>query len=316
MLKSVKKPDTKILTSTDDENFVNVPEVKDSRNGGKKIKPILLKTSRVCHRKSEENGKKIVRCIASAGCHTTWYYLRDQNRVLRHVMGCGYVAMMNGGSQLVQEAIEVLAAKDPNLLAELTKKIGEKRVMVEEEEEDFRPSSKRNKIDLSHVFNTLKEISTQGSGTAAISSEPGVSGDKMGVFKTEGRYVLEQEANKSLVEFIICCGLPPNILTTASFKCFVELLRTRYVLPSRTKFEDALVPTYAAAVRMVILTHLQESQDLNISFDGGKLTKRKFYSVHVTTASHQSFCLELDDVAQLSQTGEYLQDLLKKVRNL
>jgi len=50
-------------------------------------------------------------------------------------MSCGYVAMMNGGSQLVQEAIEVLAAKDPNLLAKLTKKIGEKRVRVETDNE-------------------------------------------------------------------------------------------------------------------------------------------------------------------------------------
>ena len=277
------------------------------------MNPILTKTFRVCYRKDDDNGKKIVRCIASAGCHTTWHYPRVQNRVLRHVMGCGYVAMMTRGSQLVQDAIETLAAKNPKLLAELTKKIGEKRkVTVVETEEDQRPS-KRNKANLSHVFDTSMETSSRGGGASIT---PDVIGDKMGVFKTEGRHLLEQEANKALVEFIICCGIAPNILTANSFKHFIESLKTRYTLPSRNKFEDALVPTYATAVRVSILSHLQECRDLNISFDGGKLTKRKFYSVHVTTSGRQSFCLELDNVSRLSQTGEYLQELLKKVSNL
>jgi hypothetical protein len=50
-----------------------------------------------------------------------------------------------------------------------------------------------------------------------------------------------------------------------------------------------------------------------LSFDGGKLGKKKFYSIHTTTPNRQSFCLDLDDVTQLSQTGEYIYELLKKV---
>ena len=50
-----------------------------------------------------------------------------------------------------------------------------------------------------------------------------------------------------------------------------------------------------------------------LSFDGGKLGKKIFYSVHVTTPNRQSFCLDLDDVTRLSQTGEYIFELLKKV---
>jgi len=87
------------------------------------------------------------------------------------------------------------------------------------------------------------------------------------------------------------------------------------MLPSRSTFEDTLVPQYAAAVRVVIIEHLKGCRDLNISFDGGKLTKKKFFSIHVTTVGRQSFCLELDDVARLSQTGDYLHELLKKVCN-
>ena len=51
---------------------------------------------------------------------------------------------------------------------------------------------------------------------------------------------------------------------------------------------------------MAILNHLKTCRNLNISVDGGKLTKKKFFSVHVTTPTYQSFCLELDDVARLS----------------
>ena len=76
------------------------------------------------------------------------------------------------------------------------------------------------------------------------------------------------------------------------------------------------MPSYAAAVRVAIINHLKKCCDLMLSFDGGKLGKKKFYSVHATTPNHQSFCLDLDDVTRLSQTGEYIFELLKKVCNL
>jgi len=244
--KSIKKPDTKDLASTDDEDYIDLPEIKDSHNGGKKMSPVLLKTSRVCQLKGDDGGKKKVRCIGSAGCHMTWFYPRDQNQVLKHVMGCGYAAMMKRGSQLVQEAIKALAAKDPNLLAELTKSIGEKRALtVVDVEEDFQQSLKRKKIDLSH---------TSDGNTTPAKSSTSISGDEMTAFKTEGCRVLEQDGNKALVEFIICCGLPPNILMAAAFKHFIESLKTRYILPSHTTFEDSLVPKYAAALWIAIIS--------------------------------------------------------------
>ena len=73
------------------------------------------------------------------------------------------------------------------------------------------------------------------------------------------------------------------------------------------------MPSYAAAVRVAIINHLKDSWDLMISFNGGKLGKKKFYSIHATTPNHQSFCLDIDNVTRLSQTGEYIYKLLKKV---
>jgi len=53
------------------------------------------------------------------------------------------------------------------------------------------------------------------------------------------------------------------------------------------------------------LEYLKTCTDLQISFDGGKLKKKGFYSVHVTTLDHMSYCLELDDGSRLSHMGEY-----------
>ena len=73
------------------------------------------------------------------------------------------------------------------------------------------------------------------------------------------------------------------------------------------------MPTYASTIRLAIINNLKESRDLMLSFDGGKLGKKKFYSVHATTPNCQSFCLDLDDVTRISQTGDYIYQLLKKV---
>ena len=133
------------------------------------------------------------------------------------------------------------------------------------------------------------------------------------MFQTEGKKALKEKADQALVEFIICCDIPPHVLQKRHFREFVNALNGKYMPPSRTTFEDSLVPSYAAAVRVTIINHLKECWDLMLSFDGGKLGKKRFYSIHATTPNRQSFCLDLDDVTRLSQTGEYIYELLKKV---
>jgi hypothetical protein len=134
------------------------------------------------------------------------------------------------------------------------------------------------------------------------------------VYQTEGKKDLREKADRALVEFIICCGVPPHVLQKKEFQHFVNILNGKYLPPSRTTFEDSLVPSYAAKIRIAIIDHLQKSRDLMLSFDGGKLGKSKFYSVHATTPNRQSFCLELDDVTRISQSGDYIFQLLKVVR--
>ena len=96
----IKKPDTKVLSSTHDERYLSSDEASDSRDGGRKTLPLLLKVSRNCQ---TVDGKKLVRCIGSVGCGKTWIRPRDKTRILKHVMSCGFVANLPGGSLLVQD---------------------------------------------------------------------------------------------------------------------------------------------------------------------------------------------------------------------
>ena len=75
---------------------------------------------------------------------------------------------------------------------------------------------------------------------------------QMNIYKTEGRRVMEHEANNALVEFLVGCGIPPNVLSSPAFGRFVAAFKPKYILPSRSKFEDALVPSYVATVKLAI----------------------------------------------------------------
>ncbi|KAJ7237618.1 ribonuclease H-like domain-containing protein, partial [Mycena rebaudengoi] len=124
-----------------------------------------------------------------------------------------------------------------------------------------------------------------------------------------GKKVLKQKVNDALIELIVCCGIAPRNIGRAEFKNFVSALNANYNLISRTTFEDSLVPAYAANVRIAVI---KSCWFLTISGDGGKLKRKKFVSVNITTIHRQSFCVDLDDVSRISQTGEYFAELFKK----
>jgi len=311
---AVKKLDTKVLEGTCDPLYSTDEESDDGRKGGRKMHPLLPKISKPCH-KAGTTGPKIACCIGSKGCGTTWGWPRDKTRILKHAAGCGYLAKIN--QTLVQDVVEELARKRPGLVNDMAKKVGLTKKRTYEDltasiPEDV-PSLKRSKTEpvLLHAENQNEAIPTLSNAKQVI--RPG--NHPFTMFQTEGKKALKERADQALVEFIICCGIPPRVLEKKHFRRWVNLLNGNYLPPSRTTFEDSLVPSYAAAVRVITVNFLKKSRDLMLSFDGGKLGKKKFYSVHATTPNRQSFCLELDDVSFLSQTGEYIFELLQKVHH-
>ncbi|KAG6874765.1 hypothetical protein C0992_006641, partial [Termitomyces sp. T32_za158] len=250
--KVYKKPETKVLNSQEDPNYIDTDESDDERKGGRKIFPLLKKITRPCHAVNDQT-KKIVRCVASKGCRTSWGWPRDKTRILKHAMSCGYLANIAGGAELVQDAIEELARKQPSST-----------------------TLKRSKTE--PVIHNLAKSETSGKLTVQHTTR---KSDSLGQYCTEGKKILEEKANSALVELIVCCGIAPRIIQHQKFHNFVNVLNQNYVPPSRTKFEDSLVPSYAAATQVTVIDYLKSCRDLMLSFDGGKLGKKKFFSIHV-----------------------------------
>ncbi|KAJ6473500.1 hypothetical protein DFH09DRAFT_1474232 [Mycena vulgaris] len=157
----------------------------------------------------------------------------------------------------------------------------------------------------------LSQTSTPASTPRGTAREPSSSQPTaLAKYRTEGRKNLEQKAN-----LFICFGIPPRVIGREEFTHFVNAVsQGNYKVTSRTKFEDALVPAYAASLRTAVIEHLRTCWFLTItiSTDGGKLSNKKFVSVHITNVHRQSFCVDLDDVSCVSQTGEYFAELPTK----
>ena len=137
------------------------------------------------------------------------------------------------------------------------------------------------------------------------------AGLPMKTFQLEWKKVLEERANSALINFIVCCGIPPHVLRSDEFKTFVNTLNGNYTPPSWISFVDSLVLMHATAIKLVMIKNLKSCHDLMLTFDGKNLGK-KFFSIHTTTVHQQSFCLELDNVTRLSQMGEYIFELAKR----
>ncbi|KAF9442029.1 hypothetical protein P691DRAFT_849910 [Macrolepiota fuliginosa MF-IS2] len=298
MTKKLKKLDTKLLPNTNDDQYIDIDEPSDGRSGGQCILPLLLDISHLCVLASDESIER-VQCIASGGCKTTWAQPHDKSCILKHAAQCGYVALLEQGRYTIA-ALEYLAREAPDIATEARKKLGVPSMAV-----------------MKHAWNDSDDVRMpmQGPPIKWSETEPYLGSQKApgaSVFVVEGRKKLEEDANKALVDFIIGCGLSPQILRSPLFKEYSRTLNSFYQPPSKSKFEYRLVPQWAAAIRVGVLEHLKQLKNLVITFDGGKLLKKKFYSVHVTTVDRKSYCLELDDSTGLSMTADYIFELLNK----
>ncbi|KAI9452027.1 hypothetical protein F5148DRAFT_1277633 [Russula earlei] len=252
--KDHKKPDTKALHNIEDSDYITDDESNNGCKGGKKIFPLLLRISRPCHAIADPQ-KKMAQCIASKG------------------------SKMEGGA-LVQAAVEELARKQPSLLDQLDKKMGIEKKCTHEDlsgagMEAPPLTCSRTEPLVGHLS---KFPESSGQMKLTLISSTTLKG---------GRHSRKRQ-KKALIEFIVCCGIPPHIIQHQKFKNLMNVLNGNYIPLSHTTFEDSL-----------------KCRDMTLTLDGGKLGKKKFFSMH-------SFCMELDDVDRLSQMGEYICDLLYK----
>lgn len=292
----LEKSDTKLLGNDTDPAYMDLPKIEDTRNGGARMHPLLRQGSRRCCLKEkealvagasineqEESGLILIRCIGSQGCHQTWASPRNRQRVLGHLARCTYI-----DAKLRQKCNEELGTKAIGPVAETkTNKI----FALETNGMEVAPSNKKL---------TRKD-----------------KGSLKAVVVNESRKKQKEKGDYHLMKCIVCCGIPPKVVDSAEWKEMMAALNPYYQPPSSTTLTEKLIVNEAAKITTAITKLLSGCRNLTITFDGGKIRRPKStYSVHVTTATHHAFCVELDDASQLSHTAKYIFELLERVSTI
>ncbi|KAF8981148.1 hypothetical protein BDQ17DRAFT_1394259 [Cyathus striatus] len=283
---ATKKPDSKLLQSEIDKNYVDIPEPVDSRKGGRRWNSLLMKATQLCYHVDKPD---------TPLARSTWDPVGFTQAAL--------LALKKSNKELSDELQE-----------KWKKMMDHEKCSCSESSASSIPQPMKHLKTLEGTFSDAEVVEL-----SKISLKPGMKSSNGGLatmFQTEGRKQLKDKVNRALVEMVICCGIPLHNLTKDRFKEFATALSSAYVLPSKTTFETSLVPKYAANARILIHEHLQKFQDLTLTFDGGMLSKKKFYSVHAMTPNGKAFCLDLDDASHLSQTADYIIGTISQLHDL
>ncbi|KAI6018850.1 hypothetical protein EDC04DRAFT_2576223, partial [Pisolithus marmoratus] len=274
-----EKSDTKLLNSDADPAYTDLPEVKDSRNGGAQMHPLLRQGSRCCRLKGKE---EIVTCIGSKGCHQIWASPQNRQRVLGHLAKCTYT-----DAKLRQKCIEALSSKAIGPIPEM--------------------GFSTMEMDVKKVPVPLVQTKKRNLGNAKLTT----------IITNEGKKKQKEKNDYHLMKCIVCCGIPPKVVDSAEWKEMMAALNPYYQPPSSTTLTEKLIVNEAAKITAAIDKFLAGCRNLTITFDGSKIRRPKStYSVHVTTATRRAFCMELDDMSQLSHTAKYILEVISRVRTI
>lgn len=289
--KAVQKLDSKVLSTYEDPAYMDLPEINDKRGSGMKILPLLLKVSQRCQKKMEEKPTDRVRCIGSKGCAQTWAHPRNRQRILAHASKCNWLP-----TELREAALEQMANNAIGPVAEIT------------------PSASTSRHSLAHGSPTMANNNTYTPSASPPEKNPAAK-KMFHAYVTEGRQELKDKADFAVMQYIVCCGIPPKTVDADEFKFMISTLNSRYQPPSSSTLSSKLIPNEAAKLSLAAKQHLAKCHHLTITFDGGKTRQpHSVYTIHVTTGDRRTFCLDMDDASRLSHSAEYIFEALDRVR--
>lgn len=129
-----------------------------------------------------------------------------------------------------------------------------------------------------------------------------------------GRVQLIKNMNHAVLKVICVCGLPPTIVDYPEWKDMLRVANPKYNPPSSKTFVDSLIPCEYAFVKRKQGKHLQECENLTISFDGGTTAGlQSIYTVHVITPDRRAFLVEGSEASRESHTAQHLFGVLDSV---
>jgi hypothetical protein len=138
------------------------------------------------------------------------------------VAQCRYLTNIN--KDFVDDAIQELARKKPGIVDLLNAKVG---VTKKRTHEDISITSSSQGPENTPPLKCSKTEPILHGAIGDKESEPNQvicpgSQNFAQVYQTEGKKELKEKADCALVEFIICCGVPPHILQKKHFQHFVN----------------------------------------------------------------------------------------------
>lgn len=115
---------------------------------------------------------------------------------------------------------------------------------------------------------------------------------------------LKTRGDNALLELLSAAELPPHLLDYKKFTNYSLTLNPLYNVPSRTMFNNTLLPRQQAFVQNAQLEFLRTQLNLTISFDGDATRCcHNFYTTHANTADDWAYLLEMMDDRGVSHTA-------------
>ena len=134
---------------------------------------------------------------------------------MNHAAQCGYVAAID--KDLVQEAVEELARKTTGIMDYLNNKVGIVKKRTHEDLSISTGSSAQTPGDATSSpplkCSKTEPLLTVVDKSASKSKQAIRPGHNFAeTYQMEGKKAMKEKADQALVEFIICCGIPPRVL--------------------------------------------------------------------------------------------------------
>jgi DNA-binding TFAR19-related protein (PDSD5 family) len=229
----------------------------------------------------KENDDPYYSCVAVSKCGWIRSGNAQLNRVLRHAASCKHLTDEQRGLAGSEAASSSLGAK-------LEK------------------------------FSIVTPPSDNAPGPAAEAKTPvpGKAKSRLELdFTTAGRKELARKVDHCVMKLICVNGLIPHIIDSDEWKELMATLNSRYKPTPSTTFTQTYIPQEAAHVRQKQLAHLQQSQNLTLTFDGHTTRRNQsVYTVHVTTADRDSYFLDGHEGSTERHTAEWVAEKIMHAR--
>ncbi|KAG8688434.1 hypothetical protein FRC11_005450 [Ceratobasidium sp. 423] len=288
-----------------DPRYIDMDEETfDHSKGGAIPDPYVVAATVPCyHADDTEQVSKLVRCIASRKCNTTYVWPRKCKHLLGHISHCSFLP-----PSLRTLSDSSLSSSAP--VAKVADLDASKKRLLDTGITHHSTSSPAKKTCLPSGALVSTQASTS-SLAKSVSHDPTISGWA----RTAGKKELKARLDNRVTNVLCENALPPQVFDSIGWKELFLEASPLYETACASTIRDTQIPETAAYIQGKQLEYLRTQSSLTISFDGGSNCRNlSFYTVHITTMDRRVFLLCADYTPRKFHNAQYICDLLKPVR--